>query len=973
MALANVRHITYPLFGGNNFGGHKGQTYDQIVALLKSAIPSYSELSSKGLPMWGALQNMVEIKPNAANYSMDMLRSAVRIDVGTNNAPSFDAQGKATYAALGNFSLQEVRLYKAIDSYMVAPAWNAYNFSQDGVTTTTIPTTAAKNANSLVYSSNVDVDVATGNGYSLVGNIYTGETDIAMGGSYGDDNHLNRTAIVVVGYYTPDDAATENTTTLSYYRLDFTSGSSKTLFPALLRNHDYQFVITSVDGPGSPDEPTAISKFNTDMTASIFDWTDADVKGSVFEGQDYLSVSEKEFTLSHWPKADTRINVNTSIDAGWSATIITPNASWIQLYDLTQNPAVPAATVTGASGDDIRFSVDDNPANPPTRTATIRVTAGGMSIDVIVTQGQEDSDFMLQLSASNMTFPGRKWDEATQTWVKPDPQSLRITYGPSNKDYEISSIAYEGEGLVGLDLPASSNAAAFTIQPDMIDETNASVVANPFYRRSSKVKVTAYNADNSQSMSRTVILQQQYYSLSVTGYAINTPIPDYYMLGKSYQFTVRANAPWQFNVTGDTSIFQNAPSANSKTGVTTNAGEKLTFSIKSNATPGAEAVITISNADNLFPPQSFTVMAMQDNPNSYIVTPGESITFPVRKAYDVWKADDILQTDISTLGGAESAEMLWQDAQGLISSVTLNGTGINATITVQTTGTTVKTAGGGNAVIAYSIGGTIYWSWHLWVTDYNPDNGGQTYNYGGYTFMDRNLGATTNVLPSGTTDALCESFGLYYQGNRKDPWLGPVNARRNLNPPIERFQYIYDMDGNDIRSAIDATTAPEPFTSSLPGSINHPMRYYRSSYGSGDWQIGFAATNDIPLRKNDLWLHYYRYKGAYDPCPKGWRIQSSVNLDVTSMIGEHSVSGPGVDMPGLGSFPYSSYMNEKYEVNQSQLNPSNDAQYIVLLYNIGSLTMTSIPSLYRFFPTGEPTLNYSSSQGVAAPLRCIKE
>lgn len=102
--------------------------------------------------------------------------------------------------------------------------------------------------------------------------------------------------------------------------------------------------------------------------------------------------------------------------------------------------------------------------------------------------------------------------------------------------------------------------------------------------------------------------------------------------------------------------------------------------------------------------------------------------------------------------------------------------------------------------------GEILWSWHLWVTDYNPDkvlskpgtytgivrgnmeNGtasnrrSRVFKYGFWTgnynyswIMDRNLGAR-GWMPAGMAEANgkdgTEGFGLFYQWGRKDPFPG---------------------------------------------------------------------------------------------------------------------------------------------------------------------------------------------------------
>ena len=62
----------------------------------------------------------------------------------------------------------------------------------------------------------------------------------------------------------------------------------------------------------------------------------------------------------------------------------------------------------------------------------------------------------------------------------------------------------------------------------------------------------------------------------------------------------------------------------------------------------------------------------------------------------------------------DNATLVWQDAIGLVSSVSGNG---NEGVVV------VKLADGkeGNAVVAARDGDRIVWSWHVWVTGYDPE------------------------------------------------------------------------------------------------------------------------------------------------------------------------------------------------------------------------------------------------------------
>lgn len=132
----------------------------------------------------------------------------------------------------------------------------------------------------------------------------------------------------------------------------------------------------------------------------------------------------------------------------------------------------------------------------------------------------------------------------------------------------------------------------------------------------------------------------------------------------------------------------------------------------------------------------------------------------------------------------------------------------------------------GNAVIAVKDeSDVILWSWHIWVSDYDPYSTEQLYPSGAI-MMDRNIGA----LSVEYGDVL--SWGLFYQQGRKDPFVGC----------------------GDISARTFASTAPE-------GKI-----YYE--YGGGD---DYARQNpNVTLGSYDsVWTEE---KNMNDPCPSGWRV-----------------------------------------------------------------------------------------------------
>lgn len=850
MALANVRAVTYALFNGADLGGHKDESYGDVCAALKASVPAYSGLLSKGIPMWGEIENAILINSTNYSYSMDLLRSLARIDIGTNANPAYDtATGQITgWAALTNFSVEGVYAYNTGTAYALAPDRANYSFSSKKVSAATFPASYTKNSTPQEYSDNAISGTVTRTGttgISITGNIYTGEDDVVMAGTYGDNNHLNRMALVVAGYYS-EDPENPNTTTCSYYRLDFVESTDDPTLMNLLRNHDYQVVIKAVKGPGSPTKEEAFKKYNTEIVASVLTWIPANQGATVVDGQNFLSVSDHDLELGKWANADTRITIETNM-SDWKATILNPADTWIQLYNASTG--VAADPLTGVSGGELRFSVGEIPTGVTDRTAQIRITAGTMTLDVMVKQTDRDQEFMLRLSHSELNFIGRKWDAATQTWKDPDPQDLKIAYGPTLHNYRMSLTAYLGGGVSGITLPipAESNLAEMVIQPDAIDPLSAEVAADPFYVRSSRLAFTVRNVDQSETIVKSVAITQTFYSLLLT------ETFDYYMQGQAYTLRVRANSPWRATYSGDESIFS-IHSNTSGTGDTSAAGETLNFTIAGNATPDKVAYITFSSPTNLFPPQTIKISAQDDLPNCYIVAPGGSVTIPVRKAYRVWELDRDLGVDLTSLPGTRTVELLWQDTWssstgGIINTVgSLTGNEENAAFTVSTS----SIAGQGNAVVAFKIDGKIYWSWHIWVTSYDPETTFKTYST--FTLMDRNLGATSGEPPSIGSDI--SSVGLYYQGSRKDPWIGSLSFTNATAKPQ------YDISGGIV--SLDTST-PSPVGVNLNDVINNPLTYYLGTYGNTSWYGAFETM------RTDFWITNDR-KGDFDPCPKGWTV-----------------------------------------------------------------------------------------------------
>lgn len=625
------------------------------------------------------------------------------------------------------------------------------------------------------------------------------------------------------------------------------------------------------------------------ITATATVWTPAGQGATVVDGLNYLSVSDKDFEMGKWAMNDTRLTVKTNLQ-NWSAKI-EGNTPWLTLRNVATGTAVP--NITGVSGEELRFAVEQIPDAMQERTGHIRITAGTMSLDVLVVQTENDQEFMLRLSTSEMHFIGRKYDSNTSTWKAPEPQTIKIAYGPTNNPYTMTLTPFSGGGIGDiLPSPPQSDATEMVVSLAAIDPNSEEVKADPFYERSSRLGFTVRNADNTATITKQVYIKQTFYSLQVTQGTL-----DYYMQGYPYTFTIKANSPWVATIENG-GILENVSgtSGNGNTGT----GEYFQFRVKDYATPDETAKVTFSSPDDLFPPQTFDIVAQNALPNSYIVYPGDYKDVPVTKAYRVWKYDRDLKDAHpggELPGGTLEMKLLWQDTKGLVTGIIpLGGAGQNARFRVQT-----ASGKSGNAVVAFTINGTIYWSWHLWITDYNP--GSDYLQLGSDVLMDRNLGATNNAPPVDNNDV--SSVGLKYQGGRKDPWTG---ASGWTSPALTTRLPIYDINDAELILNQPGGVQSNPLSpayANLADPIKNPMTYYKGAYGNSSWYGAFENIRD------DLWgKKTYNIKGDFDPCPQGWRVPPYLLL---TRFSTPRPTGNGLlidfDNANNAFFPYSGIYN----------------------------------------------------------------
>ena len=262
-----------------------------------------------------------------------------------------------------------------------------------------------------------------------------------------------------------------------------------------------------------------------------------------------------------------------------------------------------------------------------------------------------------------------------------------------------------------------------------------------------------------------------------------------------------------------------------------------------------------NGADNTvaYKPGDLTPTPANPYCTNFVNHAGTAINAPwITKATTGTGADKGMGIVVST------AELLWQDAQGLITAVGIDGDYL--TLTVGKDAATQE----GNAVIAAKSGADIVWSWHIWVTK--------------ETFADARLTTVTTGTGTLGTDYQIykvtpvnlgwvatggdgkKGYAPFYQWGRKDAFI-PSTGSGNTN------HMVYNL----ASTAIAGMTYPYSTTATIADNIKNPTTFYYNSSTKGPcdtqyynmWDAQQTATGNITTATK---------KTVYDPCPAGFCV-----------------------------------------------------------------------------------------------------
>ena len=204
-----------------------------------------------------------------------------------------------------------------------------------------------------------------------------------------------------------------------------------------------------------------------------------------------------------------------------------------------------------------------------------------------------------------------------------------------------------------------------------------------------------------------------------------------------------------------------------------------------------------------------------------------------------------------------SAELVWQDAQNLISNnIALcdNDTYISFQITKENIQQ-------GNAVIAVKDESrNIMWSWHIWVTNknvYETQAVTASYNSQTKTFMFM-------PFPLGWNDSTTAPTCTFYQWGRKDPF--PPSDGSSFISTTDKKVYKYDDSGN---SSTENCWYKVGSQATIANSILNPSTFY---FGYANWCS--QSSNELwNVGEDDYNVDFETItKSVYDPSPAGFRL-----------------------------------------------------------------------------------------------------
>ncbi len=175
----------------------------------------------------------------------------------------------------------------------------------------------------------------------------------------------------------------------------------------------------------------------------------------------------------------------------------------------------------------------------------------------------------------------------------------------------------------------------------------------------------------------------------------------------------------------------------------------------------------------------------------------------------------------------------------------------------------------GNIVVAVEHSGRILWSWHLWITSYNPD------------IIAANNSATQGVYSYSTSDI----EGEVHRYDDEDLWASLYDDRFIMDRNIGAYSSDYSSDRSGVLHYQFGRKDPFAASTSLSydienacvtfaEAVQNPTTFYTRPNKEYSWcQEGLSISSDyLWFDKNVLNSLDCSSKSIFDPSPLGWRV-----------------------------------------------------------------------------------------------------
>lgn len=360
----------------------------------------------------------------------------------------------------------------------------------------------------------------------------------------------------------------------------------------------------------------------------------------------------------------------------------------------------------------------------------------------------------------------------------------------------------------------------------------------------------------------------------------------------------------------------------------------------------------------------------EERANCYILNPApigtgydRAFTIPVDRVNTFWKSTKYVDRPSSSqyfaVGNKWKVFIIWSDFNNSDGKVYFEKDAGDVADDNDLGSFTVRVKPGtkGNVVVGIrrddNSGVTnCLWSWHLWITDYNPDEvsrqthainqyvypvtGGNMHTYGGDVWaeggtyygkyiMDRNLGALSAKQKSG---AGC----LYYQYGRKDPFC--VDA---VYPGTDGASYF-----NSGELKIENENTPAVGDNNVTTAIMNPATFYYFG-NSSSWTLNTKYNNTSYTWFDPDCTVGTNGKSLFDPCPPGYKVPEA-------SVSKSTVSTPWNDFMGT----------DEYDNNKTLTKTNMDGGYRI---NYFPEKASTEGMLYYW-----PVMNSSQSTYIRYPL-----